>query len=271
MLARADHIVPVLLFYVCVPSVIIGKNQNPWRECDVSQLTEKNIRLARRVSGGGAVYHDPGNLNYSLITSRNTYSPQRNFKAIRCALGQLGVSASVNERNAIFVDDQKISGTAFCLKKECAMQHGTLLFDANLANLACVLQSSMADLQTHAVSSHPDPVMNLVEYNDSLTMTKIEEALINAFVDEYHLDPEPLPESMLSEGIIPELKKKHASTDWIYNATPPFEVGLIIDHQDCVVHVEKGVVQEVRGEGVDASRWVGREFRSLYENSHLSP
>ena len=124
-----DHqpLEPMLFLWRCDHTVVMGKNQNPWREVDLVHLEEAGGRLARRISGGGAVYHDAGNLNYAIVLDRARYEGARVFQAVTDALAGFGVEAEVRCKSSIFTGDRKISGTAFCYKKQSVLHHGTLL------------------------------------------------------------------------------------------------------------------------------------------------
>ena len=129
-----------LLFYINEPSVIIGRNQNTIEEIDTQYVEENGVKVVRRMSGGGAVYHDLGNLNYSFITKDEGNSLQDNFKKftgpVIQALRNLGANAELMGRNDIEIDGRKVSGTAQNATGGRMYTHGTLMLNSNLDNVA---------------------------------------------------------------------------------------------------------------------------------------
>lgn len=175
---------PILLFTVNAPSVVLGRNQNPWREVRLDRVGPRGLRLARRISGGGTVYHDAGNLNYSVILPRAAYQRERIFHAVLEGLATCGVRASRSGTHSLVTDGRKFSGSAFCFRREGALQHGTLLVRADLAQLADVLGPTVADMVTHATPSLPAPVCNLAEVVPGLDFARLQGALADALARE---------------------------------------------------------------------------------------
>jgi len=138
------------LVYVDSPSIVFGKHQNPWRECSVAVLKEQGIPLARRISGGGTVYHDLGNLNFSFLLPKTGFDRRKNLALIVQSLGRLGIRAEISERHDIMVGNQKISGNAFCFRRERALHHGTLLIRSELDALHGSLAGTVG-IETFAV------------------------------------------------------------------------------------------------------------------------
>ena len=153
-----------LLFYINRPSVIIGRHQNPFQEFNQKLAHQKGICLVRRISGGGAVYHDPGNLNFSFITDF-TEEKLDYFKTliepILNTLQRLGVPARLTEKNNILVDGKKVSGNSQHTNMRRMLSHGTLLFDSELDVLKRVLDSRLVITQSRAVSSIKAKVTNI--------------------------------------------------------------------------------------------------------------
>ncbi len=153
-----------LLFYINRPSIIIGRHQNPFQEFNQELARQKGIVAVRRISGGGAVYHDPGNLNFSFITD---FTEQKldYFKTliqpILNTLQHLGVAAQLTEKNNILVDGNKVSGNSQHTNMRRMLSHGTLLFDSELEILQHVLNSDLAISQSRAVSSIKSKVTNI--------------------------------------------------------------------------------------------------------------
>ena len=158
-----------LLLYVNSPSVVFGKHQNPWRECSVVALRDRGIPLARRISGGGTVYHDLGNLNFSFLLPKEGFDRRRNLETVVRALTSLGIEARISSRHDLTVDGGKISGNAFCFRRGRALHHGTLLIHSELGQLKGALKGS-AGIETFAVESNPSPVVNLRRLQPALTV-----------------------------------------------------------------------------------------------------
>ncbi|HCD68366.1 MAG TPA: lipoate--protein ligase, partial [Bacteroidetes bacterium] len=153
----------ILLFYINSPSVVIGKHQNPWKEVDLTLRNEKKHTIARRLSGGGTVYHDRGNINFSFIRNKN--QDFVNFKEhiipISAALEKLGIRNIISPRNDIFVNDHKVSGNAEHVNSKLGriLHHGTLLYDSDLIRLnGSIRPQKKYEIKTHAVNSVRSPV-----------------------------------------------------------------------------------------------------------------
>src|SRR3989344_1875354 len=123
-------------------SVIIGRNQNPHAECNLKKMGEERVNLVRRHSGGGAVFQDLGNMNFTFLSSRSNYDRKKNFQIIINALKKFNISAETSGRNDIFVESSKISGSAFKEKPDRAFHHGTLMIHVNLDELQNYLTPS---------------------------------------------------------------------------------------------------------------------------------
>jgi lipoate-protein ligase A len=178
-----DHAprLPVLFLYVNDPCVVIGKNQNPWRECRLSLMEKEGVPLARRISGGGAVYHDAGNLNVSIIVPRTEYREEKQYELIFQTLEKFGINASKVRKNTLAVGDKKISGQAFCFRGERVLHHGTLLVNSDLNRLGRYLGPEVEGIQTKAVASVPAKVANLSSFAPGLTVETLSAALIEEF------------------------------------------------------------------------------------------
>jgi lipoate-protein ligase A len=162
---------PVFYLWQNRPSVIIGFNQNAFAEVNLDYLAQKNIVLARRVTGGGAVYHDLNNLNYTIVgRSRDLdrdYPEYLHF--VVNALRQMGVDAEQSGRNDILVDGRKCSGYAKRVWKDRLMVHGTLMFDVDLTELTAALAVPGSKLSAAGVASVRSRVANLKDYLPQFT------------------------------------------------------------------------------------------------------
>ena len=171
----------MLYFYVNENAVIIGKNQNPWKECDLAAMEKNGVELSRRVSGGGAVYHDRGNLNYSFLAGENRYDPSLFQGVILSAVKSLGFTCEASGRNDLLCDGKKISGTAFAARHNSHMHHGTLLINTDLTRLASYLTVDPKKIRSKGISSVRSRVMNLCELDPTLTLERAREAVTDAF------------------------------------------------------------------------------------------
>lgn len=223
-----DHAPQLPVLFVCVnnPCVVIGKNQNPWRECKLSLMEKEGVPLARRISGGGAVYHDPGNLNVSVMVPRTEYIEQKQYDLIFQCLEKFGIKSSKLGKNSLGVDGLKFSGQAFCHRRERTLHHGTLLVNADLDRLGRFLGPELEGIETKAIASVPANVANLSQFAPELTIQKLSAALIEQFREMYCKVGQAGSLSYIEE-IIPEeqllpMIGKNSSNDWKLGHTPTF-------------------------------------------------
>ena len=165
-------------------TVVIGTNQNPYSECDVNSLLNEGGHLARRRTGGGAVYHDLGNLNFSFIADKNIYDVNRQMQVIQKALLNFNLETEVSGRNDITYQGRKFSGNAFAKTKFQGLHHGTILIKTDSERLQRYLKVKPAKLHKHGVKSVASRVINLSEVAD-ITSENIIPHLIKAFEDIY--------------------------------------------------------------------------------------
>ena len=173
-------------------TVVIGRNQNPWAECNMALLRKDGGHLVRRLSGGGAVYHDSGNLNFTFLTDTHTYNLSRQLSVITTALAALGIKAEKSGRNDILVAGRKVSGNAFYTAGCKKYHHGTLLIDVKTDVMAKYLTVSPLKLQAKGVSSVKSRVMNLKEACPALTADMLRTELVKAFGAVYGTTPQQL-------------------------------------------------------------------------------
>ena len=171
-----DHIGPedvVLYFYINRNAVIIGKNQNPWKECDLSAMERDGVQLVRRISGGGAVFHDCGNLNFSFNAGKNRYDKDRQHRFILETVQSLGIPCEFSGRNDLLAAGKKFSGNAYCARGDAKQHHGTLLVSADLSRLQNYLTVDPRKMQSKGVASVRSRVCNLNEFVPSLTVEEL--------------------------------------------------------------------------------------------------
>lgn len=203
-------------------TVVIGKNQNPWKECKVSDLNDDGGYLVRRLSGGGAVFHDLGNLNFTFLVQKQNYSVDKQLQVIIGALKNLGIPAEKSGRNDITVNGKKFSGNAFYSDGTHNYHHGTLLIDVNMEDLSKYLNVSRDKLKSKGVSSVKSRVTNLIDFRPDLTIEMICTELIRAFSQVYDLPSEEIKFKELDNRQIKDKSDRFASWDWIYGSKIPF-------------------------------------------------
>ena len=185
-------------------TIVIGRNQNVWEECSVSDFLADGGRIARRKSGGGAVYHDTGNLNFSFIAPKDLYDISRQLGVIAKAVGSFGISAEVSGRNDLVIGEgdaavrqspsagnalsfvgRKFSGNAFYDNGKRKLHHGTILIDTNPAKISKYLTPNHRKLAKRSIRSAASRVVCLKEICADITGEKMKAAVINAFMEEY--------------------------------------------------------------------------------------
>jgi lipoate-protein ligase A len=237
-----DHAPQTPVLFLCVnsPCVVIGKNQNPWRECRLSLMEQEGVPLARRISGGGAVYHDEGNLNVGVIVPRTEYREERQYELIFQCLEKFGIRASRVRKNTLAVGDKKISGQAFSFRGGRVLHHGTLLVNADLRRLGRYLGAEVDGIQTKAVASVPAPVANLSSFAPGLTVETLSAALIETFKEMYGCGgaAEYGRAGMIPEDELLPIIGKISSNDWTLCHTPKFSVGGFDVERGRVVNVD---------------------------------
>lgn len=212
--ARAE---PVVLVYRNDTSVVIGKNQNPWRECAVSRLESLGVKLARRITGGGTVFHDAGNLNIACILPRAMYRRDEVLQHMINGLACLGIAAEITGGTSLGVNGRKISGNAFCYRRDHVLHHGTLLWEADLEKLRAALVPDMPDMETRAVTSVPMPVANLRAMIPGHSIKSLADTMVAALANVWG--------AVIRDDQFPDLGdrvNRMKTWDWIYGSTPDF-------------------------------------------------
>jgi len=209
-------------------TVVIGRNQNPWRECRYKELEADGGKLARRLSGGGAVYHDLGNLNFTFIMKRKWFNIEKQLQVIIDAVGNLGIKAQFTGRNDIVVNGKKFSGNAFYYDGDRCYHHGTILVSANISKLSQYLKVSKEKIESKGIKSVSSRVINLEDVKPGLTVKELKESLENSFKEVYKYNYS-LKKELLDDYKKDDLKttyEKNASWNWRYGQTPNFKINL---------------------------------------------
>lgn len=204
-------------------TVVIGRNQNAWKECRTSLLEEEGGRLARRLSGGGAVFHDLGNLNFTFLLPTADYDLDRQFEVIRRACLSLGISVEKSGRNDLLADGHKFSGNAFYHHEGRSYHHGTLLVDVDMDKLGRYLRPSAEKLKAKGVDSVSARVVNLRELKPELTIVTLGEALQAAFCEAYGLSVDVMGADELDADAVAALYERNRGWEWNYGQRLPFD------------------------------------------------
>ena len=159
----------ILFLWQSADTVVIGKNQNPWLECSLTAMEKGGAKLARRLSGGGAVFHDAGNLNYAFLMPRREYKDRTIFNIVIKALKHFGVQAGLMGKSSLAVNGRKIAGNAFCYRREKVLHPGALLIPPALEKMGRYLASTHRQIRSRAIGSNPAPVANRQEMASAIT------------------------------------------------------------------------------------------------------
>ncbi len=203
-------------------TIVIGKNQNPWKECRISQVEKDGVHVARRLSGGGAVYHDLGNLNFTFLMKEKNYNLEKQLQVILEAVKTLGIEASFTGKNDITVHGRKFSGNAFYFGNKRSYHHGTLLIHTDMKPLSTYLQVSKEKIKSKGVDSIQSRVINLIELNPDITIAKVIKTLEESFQKIYGGSALYLP--CPAEKEFSDLIKKYSSWKWRFGQSPPFDI-----------------------------------------------
>lgn len=207
-------------------TVVIGRNQNPWRECRYNELEGDGGKLARRLSGGGAVYHDLGNLNFTFIAKKNIFNIEKQLQVIIEAVKLLGINAEFSGRNDIIAEGRKFSGNAFYYDEDNCYHHGTLLVASEMTKLAKYLQVSKEKIKSKGIESVEARVTNLSNINPAIDINSLSKALEESFQLIYN---NTISETIIKDGDTSEFRElyeKYCSWKWRYGETPNFEINL---------------------------------------------
>ncbi len=218
----------ILLFYINQPSIIIGRNQITVQEINVDYVEENDIIVVRRLSGGGAVYHDLGNLNFSFIAPNspdNFHNFQKFTQPVVDVLKSMGVPAELSGRNDILVDGKKISGNAQYVSGARMVSHGTLLWDTDLSRVGAALKVKPAKFEGKGIQSVRSRVANITEYlpQNQATIMDFRQMIITGVfgggeVNEYKLTADDWDK-------IAELShERYHNWDWNYGRSPAFAI-----------------------------------------------
>lgn len=244
----------ILYMWRNTPSVFIGRNQNPYKECNIQNIQLDSVALIRRESGGGAVYHDLGNTNFSFITPRDQHDRSLNYRTIIDALKCLGIDSQVKGRNDLVVQDRKISGSAYKLYKNLMIHHGTLLLNLNMSSLPRYLNPNKKKLASKDVPSIQARVTNLIDVNPNINHSMVVDAVVEqyqtssgniALIDSHYVD-----QILMNNEYFLSRYQQCMSWEWTYGHTNLFSYnidnyflwGMIEVGIDC----DAGLIKDIR-------------------------
>lgn len=243
-----------LTFYIHDPSIIIGQHQNTIEEINEDYCREKGIHIQRRLSGGGAVYHDHGNLNFSFIV-RGSRDNVNDFNVLTQpvikTLDKLGIQSELSGRNDILIDGKKFSGNAQYFHNGMLLQHGTILFNSEMTELGNALKVKEMKIQSKGVKSVRSRVTNIIDYleDKSLTIEAFKDLLLETIGEIYDLKEYELTdeEKAIHEKLV---REKFLTWEWNYGKSPAYNIskaqkfpfGIV----DARIDVKDGVIDTIR-------------------------
>lgn len=245
-----------LFTFINRPCVVIGRFQNPWLECNIKKMYKAQIPLLRRQSGGGTVYHDQNNVNFSFIADKKIHSQKINHQIIIEALDIIKVKAYATARGDIRLLDQtdrKISGSAFKQKKDQAFHHGTMLINTDLEKLNAFIRSDKQDFISKSIASVRSKVANIREIDNCAN----QENFIKSLIDTFKKSHGPFEEIFISrDDVLSKDILNYADTlrsyEWKVSETPKFTCTSTIKTHEGNVSIE-AVIRKTKIESIEFS------------------
>lgn len=242
-----------VFFYIHKPSIIVGKYQNTLAEINKEYVEKHHILVARRLSGGGAVYHDDGNLNFSFVhrASREDVNNFEKFtQPVVEALQSLKVDAKLSGRNDLLVEDKKISGNAQCFKNGRLLHHGTLLYNADMSHLVQALNVRDIKIKSKGIASVRSRVANIAEYMASpMEIHEFKNYLLSYFSKSKNIEEMTLDKEVLA-SINQKVADQFSTWEWNWGKSPKYQhqisgkfpCGLI----DLNMNIEEGIIKDIK-------------------------
>ncbi len=246
----------IFMLWQSEKAVVVGKHQNLSGEINYPFVRENNIAVCRRISGGGTVFHDAGNVNFSFI--KNVKSPAEiSFKLftspVVAALAKLGITATTSGRNDLLADGLKISGNAEHIYKNRVLHHGTLLFNSDLKNLGQAIKVTPGKYESKAVQSNRSPVANISQFlNTPMTTAEFIQFLLGVQLDNKENKVYSFSENDISETE-KLAKEKFRTWEWNFGYSPKYsfnnEVEIDGKMLKIYLQVEHGIIVQAKIEG----------------------
>jgi len=246
----------VLMLWQSEPSVIIGKHQNLMAEVDLGYTNKADIPVIRRISGGGTVYHDLGNLNYTLIRNEENHERLIDFKQFSMPVIEfiktLGIEASFEGKNNLVINGKKFSGNSAHVFKNRVMHHGTLLFNTNLTKLEKVIRPSIAQISDKSVKSIRAEVINLSDaLNYYLSMDEFRQNLTGFLKNYYGIKRVYKLKEKDKTAINTLIDEKYAVAKWNYGYSPAYEFENKIEGYHLLIKVKNGIIEQIELKGIE--------------------
>ncbi len=260
----------IIYLYINQPSVICGKHQNMMAEINLDYAEKNNITLVRRISGGGTVYHDNGNLNFCFIQNvfdGNLVDFKRYILPIIELLVNLGIKAELGIKNDIKTEGKKISGNAEHIWKKRVLHHGTLLFDSNLDELQSVLSDNDNNYHSKAVKSNRSETTNIINYlKNTMSISDFQNCIINFFQKKIEGSQRYAFSEFENIQIESLAQQKYSTWEWIFAYSPKYNFKGIYPFQNQLIEieieVEKGYITKIE----ILNKKIGENLRSKIEN-----
>lgn len=262
---RGGADLPVAFFYVNRPCVVLGRFQNPWLETHLSYLTQNDIWLVRRQSGGGCVFHDEGNLNYSFIYPEGMIERRRGVELIQRAFSKADIPLEISPRHDLWLEGKKISGSAFKQTKDASFHHGTFLISSDLDKLEESLKHTIIPKETKSIASVRSKVITLNEKFPGVEIPDVIELVAHEIKSIKH----ELDGSLLSMPEVQQNFKQLTSWEWMWGETPHFELENLKVHKGQIKHPIEARFEPKNLEGLLKSEELARLFPD-FSNQYLS-
>ncbi len=252
LITESDRDEDLFMLWQNRPTVVVGRNQNTVEEINQAFIEQRGIAVVRRLSGGGAVYHDRGNLNFTFVLNdaRDFANFEKFTRPVIKALARLGIAAENDGRNDIIIAGRKFSGNAQCKHRSRLLHHGTILFASDMEDMVQALNPSEPKITSKGIKSVRSRVTNISEHlSDPLSISEFKQVLSEEVLGRDYGRVHSLGENELEK--IRQLRQvKHISWDWIYGASPPFNLRRTASfdwgHIDVRLDIKRGLICSCR-------------------------